>query len=120
MDIIAHILDLGSLPRWIQTPTHYAMLNIPKRGEEPSKNFILMEKIDHGVTVIDILSKSEREKRGNFMEMHILEEFGEFYGFKSLEDPEYLTLQSEVREKYDELVIRLKSAFLEQRASLPE
>jgi hypothetical protein len=71
MDMIDHLVNLGPLPRWIKTPPHYAMLNIPqKKPGECSKNFILMEKIDHGVTVKDII-----EPRSNHMKEAIIREF---------------------------------------------
>lgn len=70
MDIIEHLLNLGSLPRWIKTPTHYAMLNIPRTKDHPSRNFVMMDKIDHGVTVQDII-----KPRDNLMRSYVLKEF---------------------------------------------
>ena len=73
MDTIDHLLNLGSLPRWIQMPHHYAMLNIPKEVDGSySKNFILMEKIDHGVTVVDI---TDKRPRNSAMHHAIIKEF---------------------------------------------
>ncbi len=70
MDIIEHLLDLGSIPRWIKTPTHYAMLNLPRTSDYPSRNFIMMDKIDSGVTVKDII-----EPRDSLMRSYIIREF---------------------------------------------
>lgn len=119
MDTIDHLLNLGSLPRWIQTPHLYAMLNIPKTEEEDgySKNFILMEKIDHGVTVVDI---TDKKPRNSAMRDAIVREFWPYYGFTSIDDPAYAPFKKEVEEKYEELVIRLKATFLENKTNLPE
>jgi hypothetical protein len=74
-----------------------------------------MEKIDHGVTVKDII-----EPRSNHMKEAIIREFWDHYGFDDLGSPEYTAFKKEVQEKYEELIIRLKATFLENKPHLPE
>lgn len=115
MDIIEHLLDLWSIPRWIKTPVHYAMLNLPRTNDQASRNFIMMDKIDSWVTVKDII-----EPRDTLMRSYIIKEFWKYYGFTTLEDPAYDSFRGEVKQQYADLVIRLKSAFLENKSHLPE
>ena len=75
----------------------------------------MMDKIDSGITVQDIIMP-----RDNLMRSYIIREFWKHYGFTRLEDPAYEAFRKEVKQQYADLVIRLKSAFLDSKSQLPE
>ena len=63
MDSLYRILENatrnGYLPAWIGLPKHYGYLT-PPAGAKNNRQYLLMEKIQDGVTVEDILSFDER------------------------------------------------------------
>lgn len=52
MDLLLHAIE-HHCPRWIDIPMHYGVLILKK---DPSKQYLLIEKIDDGVTVGDIVN----------------------------------------------------------------
>lgn len=74
MDTIQHLLELGLLPRWIQCPIHYGILKVPKMIRGYYDKFIVMQKVDHGVTAVDIIDEPRTEEIGKA----ILEEFSAY------------------------------------------
>ncbi len=91
-------------PSWIDVPAHYG-LAISKT--DTSKQFMLMQKIDHGVTVGDIMSTREsystRTNLGS-LSASALDKFGPI-------TPE---LQEEVKERYESLKYLAKRAVLKE------
>ncbi len=98
-----------SCPRWIDIPHHYGVL-MPK--SDPSKQFMLLEKIDSGVTVGDILDTDRSVQRSDtgFLSAGALESFGEI-------TPE---LKYEVKDHFEKMGGLLRKALLENRLSPDE
>lgn len=96
-------------PRWIDVPHHYGAL-MPKN--DITRQFMLLEKIDAGVTVGDILGYGQLNQRSDtgFLADGAMERFGTI-------TPE---LQEEVRNKFLEMGGILRSALIENKLSPDE
>lgn len=114
MDTIQHLLDLGSIPRWIKSPIHYGMLKVPQMIRWYYDKFIVIEKIDHGVTAVDIID----EPRSEEIKKAILREFSS-YGFTSMDDEKYKEFQKEIYTKYREVKEKLEEAFMSHKSEFP-
>ncbi len=91
-------------PSWIDVPAHYGIV---MEKANTSKQFMLMKKIDHGVTVGDIIYAEDETTR---MSSGILTA-GAFEKFGSV-TPE---IRDEVKERYDSLKDLIKLAILKER-----
>lgn len=111
MDRIQHLLELGSVPRWVHAPVHYGMLKIPQMQHWYYNKFLLMEKVDGWVTAFDIIDEPRNENIRN----SIIHEFGAVYWFDTLEGDNYDTFRREIEKKYGEVKNILKTAFDEHR-----
>jgi hypothetical protein len=58
MDAINNVVEHG-LPRWLKLPTHYALHSDPVQ----QKTYTLMERIDGGVTVEDVIEYPDIPQR---------------------------------------------------------
>lgn len=55
MDRIHYFLEISGLPRWIKSPSQYGYMSIPNdTASGGCTDYLLMEKIDSGITVEDI------------------------------------------------------------------
>ncbi len=89
-------------PRWIDIPDHYGLM-VSK--QDTTQEFLLMQKIDHGVTagdVININNPSEDRATNGKLEPGSLLKFGSISG----------DLQDEVSSRYKELQIILRKAII--------
>jgi hypothetical protein len=93
-------------PRWIDIPKHYGVL-ISKH--DPRKQFMLIEKIDCGVTVGDVLNYG-KEPREEHLETHVERIFG----------PELSAVQAEVARRFKEMTGRLRTALMNEYLSQDE
>lgn len=62
MDAIHHLIDIGDFPRWINVANHYGLVRIPTRIYGIYRQFLIMEQIDYGLTLEDIIIKPRNEK----------------------------------------------------------
>lgn len=97
MDMLMHIIQT-SCPRWIDIPKHYGIFTDRATGQE----FMLMEKIDGGVTAGDILGYGEMP-REDHLEEDVVANFGEI-------TPE---LKEDVRDQFDEMLGILNKVLLD-------
>ncbi len=84
LDLISFSIESGSVPRWIDVATHYALIE-PQHSD---MQYVLMQKVDSGVNVGHILhpdDSSELERKG------VIAEFG---------GPIAPETQDEIRERY--------------------
>lgn len=107
MDLIQHLLELGSLPRWIKSPTHYWLVKVPAMYSGLFDKYMFMEMIDVGVTSWDIID----QPRTPAIEKAIIENFWSEYWFTSIESPAYKSFQEETKSKYNEVISLLKKSF---------
>jgi hypothetical protein len=96
MDKLMYAVE-NNCPRWIDIPKHYGIL-IPKN--DMSREFMLMDKIDEGVTVGDILHHDEPR------EPHISESVLRSFG------PVTPALQDDIRERWDTLKVEVRRALM--------
>jgi hypothetical protein len=115
MDRIQHLLELGSVPRWIHAPVHYGMLKIPQMRQWYYDKFLLMEKVDWWVTAFDIIDEPRNENIRN----SIVHEFGPAYWFDTLDGDNYEVFRNEIKKKYVEVKVMLKTAFDAHRDQFP-
>ncbi|MBP7806351.1 hypothetical protein KA057_01580 [Candidatus Gracilibacteria bacterium] len=117
MDQIAHLLELGGLPRWVHTPIQYGILTIPRdvyasgRTGTAFDKFMIMEKIDSGVSVFDIVDNPRSDK----LSAAIKREFG----FKSFNTDEYRAFQSEISVIFEEVKKKLHDTCIKHKDELP-
>lgn len=111
MDLIQHLMELGSLPRWIKSPTHYGLVKVPAMHYGLFDKYMIMEMIDAGVTSWDIID----HPRTPAIEQAIIENFWPTNWFESISDPAYKVFQQEVFQKYNEVRTLLKKAFEEHK-----
>ncbi len=107
MDLIQHLMELGSLPRWIKSPAHYWLIKVPAMNQGLFNKFMFMEMIDAGVTSWDIID----HPRTTEIEESIIENFWHTYWFNSIGDVSYKSFQTEVFQKYKEVRLLLEQAF---------
>jgi hypothetical protein len=100
MDGLFHAIE-NHCPRWIDIPKHYGLL-IPKA--DPLRQYLLMEKIDDGVSVGDIYRYGHTPREPH-LEAAIQEHFG-------IVTPE---LNNEVMGRYKQIRRELHSALLAER-----
>ena len=109
MDALLHVVQTRC-PRWIDIPKHYGIFTYKPTGQE----FMLLEKIDGGVTAGDILGYGEQQPREDHLEEEVERNFGEV-------TPE---LKKEVRDQFDEMVdilnTQVKAAGLDPEELLPD
>jgi len=115
MDRIQHLLELWCVPRWVHAPVHYGMLKIPQMRRWYYDKFLLMEKVDWGVTAFDIID----EPRNENIRKSIINEFGSVYWFEVLEGDNYESFRNEIKKKYIEVKAMLKNAFEQHRDQFP-
>lgn len=96
-------------PRWIDVPHHYGVIMLKT---DLTKQFMLMEKIDAGVTVKDVLEVDQPPLRSDtgFLASGAVESFG----------PITPDLQKEVRDKFKEMGGLLRKALVGNRLSPDE
>ena len=107
-----HLIDAiqKNCPRWIDVPNHYGVA-VSRDGY--SKQFMLIQKIDHGVTVGDILtSAGDRDTRVEYglLNPYALERFGRI-------TPEII---EEVRERFKLLKAHVTSALIAEHLNPDE
>lgn len=76
--------------------------------------FIVIQKVDHGVTAWDIIDAPRTEEIGDA----ILNEFSS-YGFTEIGDEKYKEFQQEIRQKYKEVREKLEEAFNAHKEEFP-
>lgn len=117
MDQIVHLLELGWLPRWIRTPIQYGVLRIPRntyangRTGTAYDKFMIMEKIDSGVSVFDIVDNPRSDK----LSAAIKKEFW----FKTFNSDEYRAFKTEISAIFEEVKQKLYDACINHRDELP-
>lgn len=100
MDTLADAIE-KHCPRWIDIPPHYGVC-VPK--DDPTKQYMLMEQIDSGVTVGDVLGAYEQPR-----ENHIRDSVFSIFGEVSLE------LQEEIQAQYVEYKGLLADALIKEK-----
>ena len=118
MDQIAHLLELGWLPRWIRTPIQYGVITIPRdiywagRTSIAYDKFMVMEKISAGVSVFDIVDTPRSPK----LERAIKKEFW----FSNFDNELYRNFQAEISRIFDDVKEKLYSTCLQHQDKLPD
>jgi hypothetical protein len=99
MDRLVYAIE-KNCPRWIDIPQHYGVL-IPKKN--PLQQFMLMQKIDSGITVTDILSAgSKNERTEHYLNPSSLVSFG----------PIDSTTKSEIKKLYEEMLVKVRNSLM--------
>ena len=97
-------------PRWIDIPEHYGIM-VPK--SDTSKAFMLIEKIDHGVTAGDIMTLDDpcqsRIANGK-LNPESIKNFGPIDDY----------LKDEVQNRYSDLLVLLRQALISEYLSPDE
>lgn len=105
MDRLIHAAEEHA-PKWIGIPQHYG---ITMRKTDPSRQFMLMEKIDDGVTIGDILGYDQEPR-----EPHLKESITNIFGVPTPE------LREEIVERYAIAKQELRKALLAEYLSPDE
>lgn len=90
------------------------MLKVPQMNRWYYNKFIVIQKVDHGVTAVDIID----EPRGEEIKKAILSEFASYW-FTEYGDEKYREFQKEIYSKYLEVKSRLKEAFEGHKNEFP-
>lgn len=115
MDVIQHFLDVGWVPRWIQKPAQYGYMTIPNKDWNGGcVDYLLMDKIDHGVTVEDIKNgcRNEKIKHALFVELW------KTFWFSSESDDAFEVFRTDILKMYDQMARSLKENFKQHRNEL--
>jgi hypothetical protein len=96
MDELLHVIQ-SECPHWIGMPKHYGIY----KDKATEKEFLLMEKIDSGVTVGDILDYGSNPR-----EAHLEEAVAKMFG------PVTPELKQEIREQFDKMIEELNNALM--------
>ena len=104
MDYLAYVIE-QHCPRWISLPRHYGFL-APK--SDLSRQFLLMEKVDEGVTIGDVLDAGDTPR-----EPHLGEAVVRIFGAVS---PDF---KEQLRAQYAELHEHVENA-LYQEGHVPD
>lgn len=74
MDKLIHALTVDSgCPAWIGIPQHYGVVTLK---EDTSRQFLLMEKIDEGITVGDILDQRRAKQKRPYLNTAVERVYG--------------------------------------------
>lgn len=116
MDQITHLLELGWLPRWIHTPIQYGVLTIPRDTYAAGRTgiaydkFMIMEKIDSGVSVFDIVDNPRSDK--------LAEAIKKEFWFSNFSTDEYRQFQADISSIFEDVKRKLHDTCIKHKDEL--